>query len=667
MRLTLGKKLGLGFGLMIVLITLLAAVVYLQVGKVTEHSDKMLTENVPSVQHGLQIQSKIHHALSMHRGYMILGLPALAEERLEAWQAIDHHVGELNELSTHWKSDKARAALTEFQTVITDFRAAQDQIAEVSHTEQNVPSRTLFFNDAMPHGTNMTDALNDVLALERDQEATAERKLLVERVSAAKAHLLRAARAVTQFLVDGDDASLAQVGQEVEDCQASVDRLMTMTHLLTDEQRAHFDRYISEREVFLDQAKQAVALRSADDWNKAEHICLNTVTPLASKADQLMQVVIDEETAAQTQGGAALTDSANTLLMVTVVTAVVSVVLGSVVALFLSRRITAALLAVVDRAKAIAGKDLSVEPLDIRSRDEIGDLSQALNDMLDSLRGIITDVTNASTEVASASAEIAASSEQMAHGMAEQQQQTTQVSSAVEQMAATVVEVTRKSADASTTADEAGQRAGDGGRVVDQTIAGINDIAVVVNASAEAIRELGKRSEQIGQVIEVINDIAEQTNLLALNAAIEAARAGEHGRGFAVVADEVRKLADRTTKATDEIANSIRTIQEETTSVVHRMEQGTDKVQQGVDLATEAGQSLQAILEGSNTVATMIQSIATASEEQSAAAEQISSNVESIASLSQQSADGAQQAAEACTGLSQKSEQLQQLVSQFKL
>jgi methyl-accepting chemotaxis protein len=165
----------------------------------------------------------------------------------------------------------------------------------------------------------------------------------------------------------------------------------------------------------------------------------------------------------------------------------------------------------------------------------------------------------------------------------------------------------------------------------------------------------------------VINDIADQTNLLALNAAIEAARAGEHGRGFAVVADEVRKLAERTTTATKEVAQSINAIQTETDTAVKRMNAGTQRVDEGVVLAEKAGESLHAIVEGSDKVARLIQSIAAASEEQSTTSQIISQNVDSINSVTRQSAEGAQQAALAANQLSEKSEQLQCLVGQFKL
>jgi methyl-accepting chemotaxis protein len=202
---------------------------------------------------------------------------------------------------------------------------------------------------------------------------------------------------------------------------------------------------------------------------------------------------------------------------------------------------------------------------------------------------------------------------------------------------------------------------------VRQTVEEITKIADDVKRSAEAVTSLGKKGEQIGQIIEVINDIAEQTNLLALNAAIEAARAGEHGRGFAVVADEVRKLAERTTTATEEVARSIKEIQADTDGAVKRIESGSKRVAKGVELANNAGGALGKIVDASHSVASMVESIAAAAEEQSAASEQISRSIEQINAVTLESTQGAQQAAQAATQLSQQAELLQSMVGKFKL
>ncbi|GIW74402.1 MAG: chemotaxis protein [Phycisphaerales bacterium] len=305
--------------------------------------------------------------------------------------------------------------------------------------------------------------------------------------------------------------------------------------------------------------------------------------------------------------------------------------------------------------------------LEVTSQDEVGQLARCFNAFVQKVHDLVCEVVGATHEVASAANQIAATSEQTARGMNDQKDQITQMSAAIEEMSTSVVEVAKKSADAARDADESGEVAQRGGSVVSQTVQAMQQIRESVQASSQIVAELGRRGDEIGQIIAVINDIADQTNLLALNAAIEAARAGEHGRGFAVVADEVRKLADRTTQATEQVSNTIRAIQSETKVAVENMESGSRFVEQGVQCATEAGQSLEQIVAGAREVAAKIQSIAAAAEEQSAAGSEISRGVDSISQVSVQAASGAAEAAKAAGQLLVKSEQLQQLVGQFRV
>ncbi|MEM7682115.1 MAG: methyl-accepting chemotaxis protein [Planctomycetota bacterium] len=324
--------------------------------------------------------------------------------------------------------------------------------------------------------------------------------------------------------------------------------------------------------------------------------------------------------------------------------------------------------ALIHRVRDIAeGEGDLTARLDVKSQDELGQLAGFFNLFIAKVHDVIAEVVGTTEDVAAASTQIASSSEEIAAGMNEQSQQITQVSAAVEQMSASVIEVARKSADASGASEQAGKAADEGGEVIRETITDMGAISDAVASSSTQVESLGKRGEEIGAIVSVINDIADQTNLLALNAAIEAARAGEHGRGFAVVADEVRKLADRTTKATEEIGQSINAIRDETAGAVEQMGQSAERVGAGVERAEQSGDSLRKIVASAKEVSAMIQSIAAAAEEQSSAAEQVSSNIESISQVTRQAAEGTNQAAEAATSLSATSERLLQLVGSFKV
>ncbi len=290
-----------------------------------------------------------------------------------------------------------------------------------------------------------------------------------------------------------------------------------------------------------------------------------------------------------------------------------------------------------------------------------------INNLGESLLNLVSEITEAIKTANIASGEISSSSEELSAGAQEQSQQTLEVAGAVEEMTKTIVETSNNASLASEASKNYGDIAKDGGKVVNETINGMKKIAEVVKRSAGTVQLLGNSSNQIGEIIQVINDIADQTNLLALNAAIEAARAGEHGRGFAVVADEVRKLAERTTKATKEIAEMIKQIQKETTEAVASMEEGKNEVEKGLLLADKAGESLEQIIEGAGNVVDIITQVAAASEEQSSASEQISKNVEGISNIAEQSALGITQIAKSAEDLNKLTLNLRELISEFNI
>jgi len=284
-----------------------------------------------------------------------------------------------------------------------------------------------------------------------------------------------------------------------------------------------------------------------------------------------------------------------------------------------------------------------------------------------SLNTALNEVTETVSSTATAANQISASTEEMAAGAMEQTQQTTDVAASVEQMTKTILENTSNASLAAQTAKEAGSKAKIGGEVVDSTILGMIRIADVVKHSAITVETLGKSSDEIGEIIQVIDDIADQTNLLALNAAIEAARAGEQGRGFAVVADEVRKLAERTTKATKEIANMIKQIQQDTEAAVTSMKEGTVEADNGKQLAMRAGEVLKEIITNADKVSEIAVSVAAASEQQSSAAEEITRNIDLISNVAGQNADGTRQIARTAEDLSNLTSRLDNLIKKFKI
>jgi methyl-accepting chemotaxis protein len=305
--------------------------------------------------------------------------------------------------------------------------------------------------------------------------------------------------------------------------------------------------------------------------------------------------------------------------------------------------------------------------MNISGHDEIAEISRMFNQFLDKLHGIISLISSTSNQVASAASQLNSTAERIATGAEEVAAQASTVATAGEEMSATSGDIAQNCQMAAEGAQRASQSATNGSGVVEKTVMVMGQIAERVQETAKTVESLGERSDQIGAIIGTIEDIADQTNLLALNAAIEAARAGEQGRGFAVVADEVRALAERTTRATKEIGEMIKAIQRETKGAVLAMEQGVQQVEAGTIEAAKSGDALREILEQVNDVASQVNQIATAAEEQTATTSEISNNMQQITRVVQDTASGAHQSATAASQLYGNAEELQRLVRQFKL
>ncbi|KJU85731.1 methyl-accepting chemotaxis sensory transducer [Candidatus Magnetobacterium bavaricum] len=314
----------------------------------------------------------------------------------------------------------------------------------------------------------------------------------------------------------------------------------------------------------------------------------------------------------------------------------------------------------------IASGDLKIR-FSYDARDEVGRLSQGLNHMVTSLKDIITEVKDAADAMSDASTNLKSSSGKMANDVVNQAERTTQVATSIEEMSQTVSEIARSISDIATSASNTVEIARKGSKVVEQTVNEVKKIDETVRESASLVESLGNRSNQIGDIVKVIKDIADQTNLLALNAAIEAARAGEQGRGFAVVADEVRKLAEKTSKATTEISTMITTMQGETGMVITSMHGNLQRVNDGVSYSTQAGKSLEDILSSVTKLQELLANIASASDEMNAVADNVTKDIETIAMSSRDTTVCTDVVSQASSHLVTLSKRLREIVSKFSV
>jgi methyl-accepting chemotaxis protein len=344
----------------------------------------------------------------------------------------------------------------------------------------------------------------------------------------------------------------------------------------------------------------------------------------------------------------------------------VAIALAALIALVITRSVAVPLNQLVGLNRCIADGNLGIS-FAVTRRDEIGQLTESAKVMVENLRGIITHLAETSSQVAAASSQLHSTADQLATASQEVAGQTSTVATAGEEMAVTSGDIARNCNLAAEGAKHAGSVATEGAIVVNNSVEVMERIARKVQLSAQTVESLGSRSDQIGEIVGTIEDIADQTNLLALNAAIEAARAGEQGRGFAVVADEVRALAERTTKATREIGEMIKNIQNETRGAVNIMVEGVREVETGTAEAGRSGAALQEIIEEIGNVTMQVSQIATAAEQQTSTTTEISSNIHQMSEVIQQTARGAQDSSQAASDLSRLAEELKTIVGKFNL
>ena len=359
------------------------------------------------------------------------------------------------------------------------------------------------------------------------------------------------------------------------------------------------------------------------------------------------------------------TDAAQAKQLLLLATAL-ALIFGVVAAWAITRQIVIPLNQTLKVAERVASGDLSHNLTSLR-KDELGQLQRAMQSMSVGLRELIGGISDGVTQIASAAEQLSAVTEQTSAGVNSQKVETDQVATAMNEMAATVQEVARNAEEASEAAVAADQQAREGDKVVGEAIAQIERLATEVGNSTEAMGHLQRESDKIGSVLDVIKSVAQQTNLLALNAAIEAARAGEAGRGFAVVADEVRSLAQRTQKSTEEIEELIVGLQSGTQQVANIMDNSRGLTDSSVELTRRAGSALGSITRTVSTIQAMNSQIATAAEQQSAVAEEINRSVLNVRDISEQTAAASEETAASSTELARLGTHLQALVSRFRV
>ncbi|MBF8731826.1 methyl-accepting chemotaxis protein [Pseudomonas guariconensis] len=636
-NISVNLKLGLGFGLVLLLTGLLALTGWTSLGSLIDRSNWMSDIT--------KLNSDLTNLRVARLQYMLTNgddtSAANVLDKLDAFGAQQQH------LVNTFKSPENLKLLREQGETIAQYRVSLEKMRKAYKTG-------LAAREAMNQTARQaSEALAAIEAVSRDalartsgDTATLQQFLAI---SQAKEQLVQLRLDVRSYIADLTSDAEQTVTRQVEKTLVEIDNLKRQLPGET----ARIQAFESAMTGYRD------ALRQFRDANAEVGVARAEMTvegaDIVKRSDQLYQIQLDRRDS----------ESAQARSLQTIAT-VLALLVGVLAAFLITRQITRPLRETMDVVEKIANGDLT-QNLRVTRRDELGALQQGIARMGTTLRELITGIRDGVTQIASAAEELSAVTEQTSAGANNQKVETDQVATAMHEMAATVQEVARNAEQASHAATGADEEARAGDRVVGEAISQIERLASEVHRSTEAMSLLQQESQKIGSVMDVIKSVAEQTNLLALNAAIEAARAGEAGRGFAVVADEVRGLAQRTQQSTEEIEGLVASLQNGTQQVADVMNDSRSLTDSSVELARKAGASLENITRTVSNIQSMNQQIAAAAEQQSAVAEEISRSILNVRDVSEQTATASDETAASSVELARLGGHLQALVSQFRV
>ncbi|MCS3417641.1 methyl-accepting chemotaxis protein [Pseudomonas sp. BIGb0450] len=633
-NISVNMKLGLGFGLVLVLTSILALTGWTSLGGLIDRSNWMSDIT--------QLNASLTKLRIVRLQYMLAngdeGVAQNVQTNLDSFSA------QQQKLLDSFKSPDNLKLLNEQKAIITAYQQSLNKMRE-AYRNGNAARQVM--GDKADIANAQIGALDSSV---RQMPDSAERFTQFQAVTSAKEQFQLARYEVRGYTGNVNAETEARAAAQIE---KAIDGLKDLHAAFGASQQTA----LGSLETALGAYRSAVQNYKVANANivSARAEMTTQGTDIVTISDKLYDIQLQRRDAESAQ--------ARSLQLISTLLALL---VGIVAAVIITRQITRPLretLAVVER---IASGDLS-HNIQVTRRDELGVLQQGIQRMGTTLRELISGIRDGVTQIASAAEELSAVTEQTSAGVNSQKIETDQVATAMHEMTATVQEVARNAEQASQAASAADGEARAGDKVVAEAIAQIERLAAEVARSTDAMTHLQQESNKIGSVMDVIKAVAEQTNLLALNAAIEAARAGEAGRGFAVVADEVRGLAQRTQKSTEEIEGLVAGLQNGTQQVAAVMNNSRSLTDSSVELTRKAGVSLENITRTVSNIQSMNQQIAAAAEQQSAVAEEISRSIVNVRDVSEQTAAASDETAKSSVELARLGGQLQQMVSHFRV
>jgi len=664
----ISSRLIAGFTLLTLILAVTSLLSIYQINLITKKANTVVDLRMPTAQASASVLNGVNHALAALRGWMLLGKDKFKNERQLAWdKEITPAIVTLDKMSVNWTNPKNVIHLKEMKALLNSFEQEQINIENIAQTLQNTPSIEMLYQQAVPQASIMASEITKIIDIELTLKATTKRKALLGMMADVRGTLGLALANIRGYLLSGEEKYSTSFETLWSKNQQRFLALEVQQHLLNIEQKEAFANFSTAREIFTPLPKQMLTSRTQDDWNLANHWLATKAAPLGFKIKVIIKEMAENQKILLENDADQLIDISDSAKLKAWVLLFIGGVIAATLSILIIRSIRLPI-DVLSNALTLVDKnnDLTIQ-IKNSGNDEISETTRIVNDMLATFKSSIESVADASNQMATAAEETSVISTQIEQSIREQAGQTESIATAITEMATTVKEVAQNTLSTSSASDEANGSVIQGSDIMQQTISTINQLASKLDGTSHTVGELEQSSNEIATVLEVINSIADQTNLLALNAAIEAARAGEQGRGFAVVADEVRALAARTQQSTSEISTIINKLQSNSKEAVSAMQQSQKQVDNVVKQAQSTGDILTTISGAISNINEMSSHIATASEQQEVVTEEINVSVVSINDKTHENVSAIVETSKAGRDLAELSVNMQTLVSKFKV
>lgn len=667
-NLTIRMKLWVGFGLILAILSLSSAVTLISLSGVGDDVNEVVKSRQPTLMLAKDLTVSLEQAAGSLGFHLLTKEDQYRETYDQQIRQAEQTLQQLRQQPAVMQDNRSMQLTEALHAKLEGFKATGETLlTKAASYESNYPGIAYANQMINPLSRIHLQLTSQMIMSEMEEEADEERRQLLSTLTELRYAWSNIMNGIRGYLAFRSEANIKDMKLYIERTDSLLQQLEAQDDLLTLDQADSLEQFGQSMQLFKQRYDKLLTIHGSEQWRSDAWLVRSELGPQLRALDSDLEnlVVLQESAIAQTSGELIEGAAASNRLVLGLLAFGLSA--GLLISWLISRAICNPIVLTGDAMRDIAEGDGNLMiSLDSSSRGELGSLAASFNRFVDKIRQLIQRTAHSTESVISAVAQTSENTQQIIQRVLEQEQETEQVATAMNQMTTSITEVAKNAAVAEEAAGAANRETHNGRQLVQESADAINELAHEVEQAERTIQEVGKESERIGSVIDVIKSIAEQTNLLALNAAIEAARAGEQGRGFAVVADEVRSLANRTHESTGEIESMINALQNGTQRAVSVMASGREKVDRNVAQAEHTLHSLSEISEAVETINRMNGQIATAAEEQRAVAEEIKQNIFNINDRSKQMAEGARQTSETVSSLGHHATHLQEVIQQFK-